>query len=124
MNKAQALQFRTDIQELLDGYAFKNGFDSVKLGGIKFDENGLSSTIKVIESKAKMPTYVEYAGMLGLPEDIIGQRFTSPKGIVTIIRLDPNKPKNCIILQDEQGTMLKTSAGWYHQAIRLNQMVK
>ena len=107
---------RTDIDKALEPIVKKYGLSSIKAGNASYSSN--SFTIKVegvldgnakSEQDAKMSNY--YAGMLGLPKDIVGKRFIQQGTEFEVVLIDPKKPKFPVIAKRSfDGKMFKFPA--------------
>lgn len=122
MQKEKTEKFATELQAWLDSYAKANDFTRIACTHITLGAGRFTCTIKA--ETAEQPTNAEYAGMLGLPADVVGKQVRENGKILRIVRLEPARPKNCIVLVEE-GTdkTYKAPASWYHQQVRLNQLI-
>jgi hypothetical protein len=90
-----------DIQEALKSVAEKHGV-KISLGNTSYSAAEYSTKLKVQTpetEKIKGEESKQYAGLLGLPDDIVGKTFTLKGTEYEVIRLDLGKPKNPIIIK-------------------------
>jgi hypothetical protein len=59
--------------------------------------------------KVTTSTNSSIAKMLGLPADVIGRKFNHKTKTFTVTALAPNRPKNAVCLEDQNGRKFKCS---------------
>jgi hypothetical protein len=90
-----------DIKEALQSVAQKHGV-KISLGSTSYSTADFTTKVKVETAEAKEIKGEEskqYAGLLGLPEDVVKRKFMLKGAEYEVIRLDLGKPKNPIIIQ-------------------------
>lgn len=93
---------RVDIDAAVESVAKKYGLSSIKTGNASYSPNTFSIKLEgVLDGNAKAEENAslsnQYARMLGLPDNIVGKKFSSQGHDFIVERIDPNKPKFPII---------------------------
>jgi hypothetical protein len=90
-----------DVQEALKAVAERHGV-KISLGSTSYSKAEYSTKLIVKSPDADKVSGEEskqYAHLLGLPEDVIGRKFTLQGKEFEVIRLDLAKPKNPVIIR-------------------------
>jgi len=108
-----------DIMDALQSVAVKHGLTLGKKGG-KYSEAEftLPITMSVLELKQGnvKADFVVFAEMMGADPDWFNQSFTTVLGErLTIVGLNTRAPKNCIKIENENGTQYKCSPAYVRQ---------
>jgi hypothetical protein len=91
----------TDIHEALKSVAQKHGV-KISLGSSSYGSADFTTKVKVSlpeADKIKGEESKQYAGLLGLPNDVVGKKFQLQDKEYEVVRLDIGKPKNPIIIR-------------------------
>ena len=123
MDRTTAKTLRTEIEEAIAKIAKKHKLN-LELGSGTFTTSDFAVRVKLVganaPAKITLPTrkappmvglMIEQAAKgLGLPVDVVGQKFRHKTKTFTVTALTPSRPKNCVSLVDQNGKGFKCSA--------------
>ena len=123
LNSQSMNAMRTDIEAALKEIAKKFELKSLQLGTgsysrdgkFHFRIDGVTDTPEATQSDSQI------AGLLGLPDDIVGKEIILQSRSFTVERIDERKPKNPVIIKDGRGMRYKITVANALQGLKNKQ---
>ena len=122
MNLSIAKEIRSEIEAAVEKIAKKYKMN-LDLGNGTFTAENFAVRVKLVEptkpagkvvpSKGTTATKNLMYGCLGLSDDVVGTTFKHKTKTFTVSKIDVRKPKNCVILEDQNGKQFKCSVDMF-----------
>jgi hypothetical protein len=112
MDATTRRELTKELESAAKKIAEAHGFTAIYKGG-SYDSATFMIRIEFADAKQKKVQSQGFARIVGLSEDIIGTSFRHKTKTFTVTALDPSKPKNCVILKDQNGRGFKCSVAQY-----------